>query len=132
MSTWESQIAKFQAKLDRRVNDVFLNTAEKIRDSAVFGSDITGAPGQPVDTGNLKNSWQLTHPEKLLARITTNVEYAEAVEEGIQAPYTTKGGTTVTPHAMVFKSAKGGPHSVRLTRSGFDRIVNAAVKEEVT
>ena len=120
MSTWEDGIAKFQLKIDTRSKAIFANTAFKIRDSVKFGSPITGAPGQPVDTGNLRSSWQLTHPEPFLARLTTNVNYAPHIESGIG-----KGGQ------MVLHSKEGGFHSVKMTIAGFDRIVKRAVAEEV-
>jgi len=122
---WESQIKRFQDKIQKRIVTIHANTAMKLRDSVVFGNrteagGLTGSPGQPVDTGNLRNSWQLTHPAALLARLSTNVEYAPAIEDGV-GPY----------GPMTLQSEVGGFHSVKLTRAGFQKLVDAAVREEV-
>ena len=145
MSTWESGIAKFKLKLDRLPKEIHANVAFKLRDSVKFGPRteagiITTAPGQPQDTGNLQASWQLDFPEPLLATLMATGEtpdgkkvgYARAIEEGIQEPYTTKKGTRVTPRQINFGKSGGGPHSVRLTVSAFDKLVAKAVQEEVT
>ena len=116
MNNWEPKLREFQAKIERRINDIHINCAEQIRDSIKDGSTTTGAPGQLVDTGNLKNSWQLTHPQKLLSRMTTNVLYAPYAEEGVN---------------MTQRSEVGGFHSVKLTRLGFQRIADRAVREIV-
>lgn len=141
--SFESDIARFVARTEKRLKAVHANAAFKVRDSVIFGPQfeggrITGAPGQPVDTGNLRASWQLTHPEALLALLTATGEtptgvkvgYARAIEEGIQAPYTTTKGTRVTPRKIVFGKHGGGPHSVKLTRAGFQRLVDKAAREE--
>ena len=120
MSNWESAIDRFAAKIERRIKDIHANAAFKMRDSVVTGSQLTGAPGQPVDTGNLRASWQLTFPEPLLARLTTNVEYAPAIEEGV-GPY----------GPMSLQSGVGGFHSVKQTRNAWQKVVDAAVREEV-
>jgi hypothetical protein len=48
------------------------------------------------------------------ATVTTNVEYAPYIEEGLRAT----------------RSAVGGPGSVKLTRAAWSRIVDNAVKEQ--
>jgi len=141
--SFKSDMARITAKLNRRLLDTHANVAFKVRDSIVFGHSteagrITTAPGQPKDTGNLRASWQLTHPEPLVSKLTATGErpdgkkvgYARAVEEGIQAPYTTKRGTRVTPRKMRFGAHGGGPHSVKLTLSALKRLLDKAVKEE--
>jgi hypothetical protein len=95
--------------------DIFPEVAQEAHRSVQEGSQITGAPGQPVDTGNLRASWQLEFPSPTRARISTNVEYAEAVEDG------------VGPHGAVLYGAKngtGGSHSVKLTILGLQAIAN--------
>ncbi len=115
---WEKAIDAFERKIEKRIKDIHAKTAFALRDSVVHGSTVTGAPGQPVDTGNLINSWQLTFPAQLLARLTTNVEYAPAIEEG------------VGPHGpMTFISPEGGPHGVKLTVAGFQKLVDKVVRE---
>lgn len=105
--TFSSDIANWRAKVQANSQTIFLNTASHAYESIVNGSPITGAPGQPVDTGNLRNSWQLSFPAKDEALIATNVEYAAHVEENVR-------GVTFKNH---------GPHSVSLTKLGLSRIV---------
>lgn len=139
-------LAFFRDKVVRRSRLVFLGSVDGIHDSVVEGSTVTGAPGQPVDVGNLLGSWQQTYPEEWVGQTATNVEYARAIEEGQQGEYTTTphtrviretgqvidvaGGTRVTPRKMTLRSAVGGFHSVKLTRAGWKKVVAAAVADE--
>lgn len=128
---FQRDLDAFKAKVARRAQDVFTGTATGLRDSIVEGSAVTGAPGQPVDLGTLRGSWQPTFPEAYLYRITTGLEYAKAIEEGQQPPYTRADGTVVSPAAMTLRSEVGGFHSVKLTRAGFRPLVRAVVTEVV-
>lgn len=111
-------VEKFAAKVEARTMATFVNTAVLVQESVVDGSPVTGAPGQPVDTGALRASWQLTFPGATVAEVATAVEYAPAIEAGIG------------PHGpMTLRSAVGGFHSVALTRSSFDRVVEHALKQ---
>jgi hypothetical protein len=76
------------------------------------GSELTGAPGQPVDTGNLRNSWVESYPSATLWMISTNVEYAEWIEDG---------GNDIA--AFTLRSEVGGFHSVKLTEAAYGDIV---------
>ena len=117
---WEGVIDAFEKKLVKRLSDIHANASEKVHTSIKFGSAITGAPGQPVDTHNLQDSYILEFPIPMLSHITTNAGYAPAVEEGIG------------PHGpMTLQSESGGWHSVKLTKNGFPKIVAAAVREEL-
>lgn len=111
--SFESDLAAFFAKTRYKTQAVFVNTAAAVKDSIVNGSAITGAPGQPVDTSNLKNSWQLMFVGATAALIATNVEYAQVIEDNVR-------GATL-------RSKVGGFHSVKLTVAGFDRLVDAEV-----
>jgi hypothetical protein len=62
-----------------------------------------------VSTGNLKASWQLTFESPDAALISSNVEYAEIIEDNIR-------GATL-------RSKVGGFHSVKLTIAGWQRLV---------
>ena len=139
--TFSSDLAAFTAKVQARQQAVFVNTAVAVQDSIKFGSIVTGAPGQPVDTGNLLGSWQMTFPQVDVAEISTNVEYAPAVEENWvephqRGPYTRKDGAHVREHGVKGHTfsitlpypGRGGPHSVALTRAGFDLLVNDVVR----
>ncbi len=102
----------FAAKVHTNNQAVFVNTCAAAKDSITDGSPTTGAPGQLVDTGNLKASWQLEFESASSALISTNVEYAQQMEEG------TRDG-----RALVQRSQVGGFHSVALTVAGLDKIV---------
>jgi hypothetical protein len=78
------------------------------------GSEITGAPGQPVQTGALRNSWMFEFLSEFRARITSPILYALPIEDGIS-----RFGE------MTVRSATGGFHSVKLTIAGAQRIVDA-------
>lgn len=117
---FSDDLEAFALKVETRSRLLFERATEEVQRSVVDGSEITGAPGQPVDTGNLKGSWipQLLAPWSW--QTTTGVEYAEPIEEGIG------------PHGpLTLRSAVGGFHSVRLTRAGWGRIVEAARTEVV-
>lgn len=80
--------------------------------SITLGSTLTGAPGQPVDTGRLRNSWQIEIISPLEARILTSLKYAPSIEHG------QRKGKPITLRSQV-----GGFHSLKLTVQNWDRIV---------
>lgn len=111
--TYESDVKRFSVKVESRVPEVLVGVAQGCHESIVNGSPLTGAPGQPVDTGALKNSWQLVfEPDMSGATIGTNVVYAPAIEAGVG-----KYGP------LTLRSATGGFHSVELTVANADRIL---------
>lgn len=109
--TFSGDLAKFGRKVVRRQKDIFVGTAEEVHRSIVKGSEITGAPGQPVDTGALVGSWQLEFINEWEARTATPQEYAPHIED--------------PPSGMGLKSQVGGFHSRKLTIAGFEKIVRA-------
>jgi hypothetical protein len=116
--SFADDINGFATDVERRVLDVHSTTVELAKQSIQFGSPITGAVGQPVDTGALRNSWMREDVSPTEAIVSTNLEYARSIEDGISSH-----GTPIS-----FKSAVGGAHSVEQTVAGFDRIVAAAVQ----
>lgn len=103
--------------IDIRIHAVFDAAVELMKQSIQFGSSITGSPGQPVDTGNLRNAWIRENPSENVSIVSTNVEYAQSIEDGIG------------PHGpLTLRSAVGGFHSVALTVAGFDLIMSAAMQ----
>lgn len=118
--SFANDLNRFTERLERQRRDIFVGVAVAVHDSVVEGSPVTGAPGQPVDTETLKESWTLSFPSATLARVITNVEYAEPVEEGI-GPY----------GPMQLRSEVGGWHSVKLTRAGYQHLVDQVVREAV-
>lgn len=113
--SFSDDLKRFEEKVTVRSREVFVNVAAHAHESIVNGSGVTGAPGQPVDTGNLRNSWVLSFPDPATAEINSNCEYAEAVENNVR-------GVTFKNH---------GPHSVRLTVLGLGRIVEHETKKVV-
>lgn len=118
--TFSDDLARFSAKVETKSRAAFVNVCAAAKSSITDGSHITGSPGQPVDTGNLKASWHLEFTSPTVAEISTNVAYAEAVEDG------------VGPHGPRVYGAKnhiGGSHSVKTTMAGLPRIVADEVKK---
>lgn len=99
------------AQVGTMLSTIFAQVASDALDSIQNGSAVTGSPGQPVDTGALKASWQLVL-EKDHATIGTNLVYAIPIEDG-----TGKYGP------LHLRSEVGGWHSVKLTANNLDRIV---------
>lgn len=112
MSAFAEQLHAFTLKVEARNQAIFVNTVSAVKSSITDGSPLTGAPGQPVDTGALKNSWQMAFNSATQATISTNIKYAPVIEEGIgrYGPLT-------------LRSQVGGFGSVKLTRAGFNHLV---------
>ena len=110
--SFAGDLDKFSAKLEKRGRAIFLGSSTEVKRSITDGSAVTGAPGQPVQIGHLKRSWQLTFPAAWRSRIATKVAYAPPIELGVGqfGPLT-------------LRSSVGGFHSVALTRAGWGRIV---------
>lgn len=107
-------------KIERNLGAIFTQTALGVHDSIVFGSAVTKAPGQPVDTGYLRSSWVPNFTSAYTFETSTVAEYAPAIEAG------------VGPHGpMTLRSAVGGFHSVELTRTNFDRLVEDVTRRTI-
>jgi len=110
--TFSDDINRHRTNTRKAMRDTFIASVQEVQKSIVEGSQITTAPGQPVDTGQLKGSWVPEFISDTVWRTTTNVVYAPGIED------------QVGPHgAITLRSARGGFHSVRLTRTGWPRIV---------
>lgn len=136
MATFADQVTAFRRTLEQRARDVHTVAADLAHQSIVEGSPLTGAPGQPVDTGNLRASWQRLIDGPLEQRIVTNVVYAPAIEDGIRhgevvgiGPDDATDRIKSPDTPLTLRSAVGGFHSVKLTRAGWPAIVRAAVAE---
>ena len=131
---FEAQVHAFEVKLDHKLRRVVNGCAIELQRSVVEGSEITGAPGQPVDTGFLWSSWigHFTDPWRWL--LTTPASYARVIEENMREAFDPKG--VDRPKEMVSQggtnrkgpSTRGGHHSVKLTRGGWQKIVDAVAR----
>lgn len=118
MTTFSNQIKNFGAKVERQTLAVFHGVVDQAHGSIGDGSALTGAPGQPVDTGALRASYQVTYESPTVALISTNSPYARANEEGV----------TDDGRPYIQRSPIGGRHSLKLTVAGIDRIVEMEAK----
>lgn len=112
--SFSDDIDRFLLKLESREAALLPAVASAVQDSIVNGSPVTGAPGQPVDTGALRASWSLDFPSATEARISTKIEYAPIIEHNLRG--------------AKLRSQVGGFHSVALTRAGFQKLVDAEVR----
>lgn len=110
-SNFKAQVSGFTDRTRKRLTGAYFGIVSHTHRSIAFGSPVTGAPGQPVKTARLRNSWQVDYGTQE-STITTNVPYALPIEEG------------VGPHGpMQVRSEVGGFHSVAMTVVGFPNIV---------
>jgi hypothetical protein len=120
MARFGDSVRRFQLKAENLRGDALEQCTLEVKHAIQFGSELVGAPGQPVDTGNLRNSWQHEiNPERTQGIVSTPVEYAPYVEDGIG-----RGGTV----QYGAKNGIGGSHSVKQVTANFDRIVEAVGK----
>jgi hypothetical protein len=118
MTAFGEALQRFTAKVETRSQAVFAGVVAGAYESITVGSPITGAPGQPVDEGDLRASWQTNHLAPFVAEVVTNNPYARSNEDGIARP----GGG---PYRLL--SPVGGRHSVKLTVVGIPKILAAEV-----
>lgn len=124
MTDFADQMRAFSLKVETKSAAVFANVVSATQGSITDGSPVTGAPGQPVDTGNLKASWHTDFESPSSALISTNVEYAQYIEDGVVAVGSRRGNVTGgTLQRLTLRSAVGGFHSVAQTVAGFPAIV---------
>jgi hypothetical protein len=110
---FSADMGRFIEKVRQRGNALYLNCVSHVETSIKAGSPVTGAPGQPVQTGALLNSWQTTFNGPV-AEVSTNLEYAEPIE--------------INERGATLRSEVGGFHSVALTRAGWPSIVEAEAR----
>jgi hypothetical protein len=116
--SFAQDVRMFTRTVEARARDAFVGIATAVHESVQIGSALTGAPGQPVDTGRLRASWQLLFETPTRALIATNVVYAPPIEDGV-GQY----------GPLTLRSQVGGWHSVALTIAGFQKIVDAEVRK---
>lgn len=115
--SFADDMKRIAAKLATVERAVFVSAATEVFNSIVYGSALTGSPGQPVadvNGGALRASWQLEFPSPTSALISTASVYAESNEDGIARP----GGGPYMLRASI-----GGRFSIRLTLNAIEKIV---------
>jgi hypothetical protein len=110
------ELRSFSVKAERVTRATFVRCTTEVQRSLVEGSPLTGAPGQPVDTGTLRASFIPRFNSLTDWQITTPLVYAPYIEDGVRPD-----GVTLSLRSVV-----GGFHSAKLTRAGWPQIVKAA------
>lgn len=118
VEAFRSGLRDFGVKVQAETLEIFAEFVTLTHESVVAGSALTGSPGQPVDTGNLRRSWQINWQGPAQADISTNLPYAPSIEDGVSYAH---GGTPMT-----LRSPTGGFHSVAVTMAGADRLLDEA------
>lgn len=118
--SFASDMRRIVLKVKARNRAAYVGFATRVH-RAIRGTGspdpVTGAPGQPVDTGFLRNSWTLSvGPTEAL--IQTKAAYARAIEDGV-GPY----------GPLTLRSKVGGFHSVKLTVAGASRLQADVIRE---
>lgn len=114
-------INKVVLKLDAADAGLAPAIVAEVYNEIVFGSPITGAPGQvvaDVNGGDLRASWSAHSITADCGEVSTKSQHAEQNEDGIARP---GGGPYVQ------RSAIGGRWNVALVRTNFQRLVDHVV-----
>jgi hypothetical protein len=107
--SFADDLRRFQVKVTGRSVELMMTVVPALHLSITEGSAMTGAPGQPVDTGFLKNSWQYEFaPDFATATIGTNVGYAPVIEYGLRSKYDPRGDYGVLGGQIGPAMASGG------------------------
>lgn len=124
--TFSADLKAFAAKVEGRQREIFVRSTQEITRSMAEGSELTGAPGQPVDTAALRTDWATNgaFTEQWVWETGTNKDYAEAIEYDLPV----NGGAKFSE---IQKSPVGGTHSRAATIAGWQNIVNHVAGEVV-
>jgi hypothetical protein len=139
--SFADDVRRFSAKTGTRAKALHDGVSDLAFSSIVEGSPVTGAPGQPVDIGYLKGSWQNIVEGPLTRQIVTNVAYAPAIEDDARTAFNPAGAVPDPEWRKAHQrggtnrkgpSQVGGHHSVKLTRAAWQRIVDFVTAKVVT
>lgn len=140
-----ASLREWGATLRGEANQVLDASAEAVYDSIVHGSAVTGSPGQPVQHGDLRESWKIRRVSPTVIEVYSDSPYARAIEHNwkrvsrsqFKAASRLMGLKRLTKRVraairkrlggMRFRS--GGSHSVKLTARGFPRLVQFIVRD---
>ena len=112
-ASFNRDLSRHRFKVRQRLKKVVDASADEIQKSITVGSGITGAPGSPVDTGELRGAWLAEYLSFWHWRTTNDKPYARFIEEG----------------QYIQRSEVGGPHSVKLTRAALPRLLEAKARD---
>lgn len=118
----KDDLNRHRVNTKKAANGAFVTATETVHLSIVDGHPITGALGQPIQSGDLRNSFDPSFLSRYLWRDVTNLIYAQYIEEGIRRQHWKNPG-----EPLIKRSIKGGFHSVKMTRSAWQRIVDDAI-----
>lgn len=106
----------FEQDMERVIQYVTRNTHALTRNvaahafvSIVDGSPVTGAPGQPVEYGDLYDSYQFAPLGNERFEVYSDLHYAPIIEDNLRGAR--------------LRSKVGGFHSIKLTRHGWQKLV---------
>lgn len=103
-------LRRFAGMAERREQVLFERIVNHVERSVRYGSPTTGAPGQPVDTGELLRSWYRTGSiQSRVVSLASDLPYAPIIEDNFRGAQ--------------LRSKVGGFHSVKLTKHGFKAII---------
>lgn len=111
---FEQQMRTIARRVVDRYDALFDAVDAHVGRSIMFGSPVTAAPGQPVKSGALLMSWKRNNAGRYQVSWSSDSKYAHIIEDN-------RRGATL-------RSKVGGFHSVKLTRVGFQRIVEYELK----
>lgn len=110
---WGNAIELMIGKNESRLGYIWDQSTELALRSVRVGSAITGSPGQPVDSGALRDSYTRHDINRWVREISSPLVYAPLIEAGIG-----RFGP------LTLRSRVGGWHSLALTASSWQRIVD--------
>ncbi len=117
MTSFSDQVRGFAGKVRSDNEAVVAACGVIVQSEVTVGGPISSAPGQPVRSGALRLSFIPEFITPLHWRTSTNLPYAEAIENG------------VGPHGpLTLRSSVGGFRSVAHIAHNFDRIVEHATR----
>lgn len=101
-SKFKRQLKRLPQLIKKREERLYMYMMDEIEMSIKYGSNVTGAPGQPVQTGNLLNSWKRKGSARRRDyRLVSNLVYAPIIEDNFRGAQ--------------LRSPVGGFHSVKIT-----------------
>lgn len=111
--TFAKLLGDYSKKLRQDVHIWHRRTTEAALKSIQFGSEITGAPGQPVKKNVLRPAWRHDVNPDGTGRVYVPADspaavYAPFIEDGVHPVW----------GPLTLRSSVGGFHSVKLTKAG--------------